>query len=71
MKKTAYTYTLINSYRETGKTIEWIRIWFKQSAKGYKYKFYPIILTYTNKVGLYVEKKFKSFQCLKDYLQIA
>lgn len=71
MKRTAYNYILVNSYRQIGKTIEWIRVWFKQSARKYKYRFYPFVLTFTNKLGLYKEKRFKDIDSLNQYLQIA
>ena len=68
-KRTAYTYKLLNYYFEKGGVIEHIRLWLKQAATAYKYRFYPLVLTYSNKAGLYIEKKFKSFEALMTYLK--
>lgn len=69
MKRTAYNYSLVKSARLKGQTIEWIRIWYKKAARGYKYRFYPVILTYSNKAGYFLEKRFKTFRELRQYLR--
>lgn len=67
-RRNVYRYKLINSYRQLGAKLDWIRIWVKQSVKNYKYRYYPIILTISGKCGEFIEKRFKSFDDLKTYL---
>lgn len=71
MRRNVYRYKLLTFAREKGSKIEWLRVWVKQSIHNYKYKYYPIILTYSNRFGYFVQKKFKSISHLLEFLKLS
>lgn len=70
MKKTAYKYKLLQTTRDKTGPITFLRLWWKQTTTRFKYRYYPLILTYSNNAGLYIEKKFKDWTSLKSYLAV-
>lgn len=70
MKRNTYNYFLLNTFRNSMERFKFIHVWFKQSSRGYKYHFYPIILTYTNKAGAFIERKFRDILSVREYLNL-